>query len=90
MKAAQSIILVMSIGMMLGSCAWQPESSDRAHELSKIADTNAGYFARCQSSGPLGSRAYNECRALLKDKMRIEKDAPPDQSYARTWGRGRN
>ncbi len=87
MKADKSVVLVMSIGMMLGSCAWQPESSDRAHELSKIADTDAGYFARCQSYGPPGSGAYNECRALLKDKMSIEKDVPPDQNPARTWGR---
>ncbi len=88
MKAARSVILGMSIGMMLGSCAWQPESSDRAQALSKIVDTDASDSARCQSSGAaLGSRAYNECRALLKDKMSIEKDVPPDRGYSRARDR---
>ncbi len=88
MKAAWSVLLAMFIGMMLGSCAWQPGSNDRAQMLSKIVDTDASDSARCQSSGAaLGSRAYNECRALLKDKMRIEEDVPPDQGYSRAQDR---
>jgi hypothetical protein len=88
MKGARYVILAMSIGTMLSSCAWQPESNDRSHLLSKIADTEAGYSARCQSSGAaLGSRAYKECRALLGDKMSIEKDVLPDRGYARTQDR---
>ncbi len=84
MKAAQSVILAMSIGMMLGSCAWQSESNDRARMLSKMVDTDASDSARCQSSGAaLGSRAYSECRALLKDKMSLERDVPSDRGYSR-------
>jgi len=37
-----------------------------------------------QSSGAaLGSQAYKKCRALLEDKMSIEKDVPPDRGYSR-------
>ncbi len=88
MKAPRFVILTVSIGMMLGSCAWQPESNDRARMLSKMVDTDASDSVRCQSSGAaLGSRAYNECRTLLKDKMSLEKDVLPDQGYSRPGDR---
>jgi hypothetical protein len=66
----------------------QETARDHAHTLSEMADTAARDSAKCQSSGAaLGSQAYKECRALLGDKMSIEKDGPPDGSYARTRGR---
>jgi hypothetical protein len=52
-----------------------------------MADTAARDSAKCQSSGAaLGSQAYKECRALLGDKMSIEKDVARDGSYVRTRG----
>jgi hypothetical protein len=59
-------------------------ASDRAHVLSGMADTVSGDSTKCQSSGAaLGSQAYKQCRALLEDKMSIEKDVPPDRGYPR-------
>ena len=67
--------------------ARQTTARDRARALSEMADTAALDSARCQSSGAaLGSQAYKGCRALLGDKMSIEKDVPPDTGYARTRG----
>ena len=66
----------------------QATARDHARALSEMADPAARDSARCQSSGAvLGSKAYKECRALLGDKMSIEKDVPRDESYARTRGR---
>jgi hypothetical protein len=49
-----------------------------------MADTASGDSTKCQSSGAaLGSEAYKQCRALLEDKMSIEKDVPPDRGYPR-------
>jgi hypothetical protein len=68
--------------------AGQATARDHARALSEMADRAARDSARCQSSGAaLGSQAYKECRALLGDEMSIEKDVPPDGSYARTRGR---
>ena len=62
-----------------------PISSDHARALSEMADTAVRDSARCQSSGvALGSQAYKKCRALLENKMSIERDVPPDRGYART------
>ena len=67
--------------------ARQTTARDHARALSEMADTAALDSARCQSSGAaLGSQAYKGCRALLGDKMSIEKDVPPDRGYARTRG----
>ena len=67
--------------------ARQTTARDHACALSEMADTAALDSARCQSSGAaLGSQAYKGCRALLGDKMSIEKDVPPDTGYARTRG----
>ena len=67
--------------------ARQTTARDQARALSEMADTAALDSARCQSSGAaLGSQAYKGCRALLGDKMSIEKDVPPDTGYARTRG----
>jgi hypothetical protein len=60
----------------------QATARDHARELSEMADTAARDSARCQSSGAaLGSRAYKECRALLENKMSIERDMPLDQAW---------
>ena len=68
--------------------ARQETARDHARALSEMADTAARDSARCRSSGAvLGSHAYKECRALLGDKMSIEKDVLRNESYARTWGR---
>jgi hypothetical protein len=62
----------------------QAMARDHARALSEMADTAARDSARCQSSGvALGSQAYKRCRALLENKMSIEKDVPPDRSHAR-------
>ena len=64
--------------------ARQATARDHARALSEMADTAARNSARCQSSGAaLGSQAYKKCRALLEDKMSIEKDVPPDRGYSR-------
>ena len=66
----------------------QATARDHARGLSEMADTAARDSAKCQSSGAaLGSQAYKECRALLEDKMSIEKDVSADRSYASTRGR---
>ncbi len=81
MQATLRCTIVLS-GVMLASCASQPTPRDDAHALSEMADTAANDGAKCQSSGAaLGSRAYKECRALLENKMSIEKDMPPDRGY---------
>ena len=59
---------------------------DHARALSEMADTAARDSARCQSSGAaLGSQAYKRCRALLEDKMSVEKDGPTDRGYTGRW-----
>jgi len=64
--------------------AGQATARDHARALAEMADRAARDTARCRSSGAaLGSQAYKECRALLEDKMSIEKDVPPDRDYAR-------
>jgi hypothetical protein len=84
MQATAHSAIVRLLAVMLGSCAWQATPSDHAHVLSEMADTAASDSAKCQSSGAaLGSRAHKECRALLEDKMSIEKDVLPDRGYAR-------
>jgi hypothetical protein len=71
------------MGGLLGSCAWQATSADHAHVLSEMADKAVNDGKKCQSSGaPLGSEAYKKCRALLEDKMSLEKDFPLDQDRA--------
>jgi hypothetical protein len=65
--------------------ARQATARDHARALSEMADTAARNSERCQSSGAaLGSQAYKKCRALLENKMSIERDVPPDRGYART------
>jgi hypothetical protein len=76
MQAISRFIVVALVGCMLASCAWQPGPLDHRHALSEMADQAANDSARCQSSGAaLGSKAYQQCRALLGAKMSIEKDA---------------
>ena len=75
-----TIIVVLAV--MLASCAWQPTSVDNKHALSEMAGQAANDSARCQSSGAaLGSQAYRQCRALLEDKMSIEKDGPSNHGH---------
>jgi hypothetical protein len=70
-------ISVALLGVILGSCAWQPALHDRAHVLSDMADRAANDSAQCQSSGAaLGSQAYKKCRMLLENRMSIEADVP--------------
>jgi hypothetical protein len=84
MQAVPRCTIIALLAVMLSSCAWQPTALDHAHALSEMADREAAYGAKCQSSGAaLGSQAYKRCRALLEDKMSIEKDVPPDRGYAR-------
>jgi hypothetical protein len=84
MQATPRCTIIALLGFMLASCAWQP-TLDHAHALSATADKAANDSAKCQSSGAaLGSQAYKQCRALLEEKMSIEKDVPPDRGYART------
>ena len=75
--------VVALLAVMLGSCAWQAASSDHAHALSDMADQAASDSAKCQASGAaLGSHAYKQCRALLEDKMSLEKDFAVDRAHA--------
>jgi hypothetical protein len=67
MRATPCCISVGLLGVMLGSCAWEPTLQDRAHVISQMTDRAARDDAQCQSSGAaLGSRAYNKCRKLLE------------------------
>jgi hypothetical protein len=78
------IIAVFAVG--LASCVWQPTLLDYAHALSEAGDRAANDSSKCQSSGAaLGSQAYKQCRALLEDKMSIEKDGPSDLGYTGRW-----
>jgi hypothetical protein len=71
-------------GRWLTELRGQATARDHARALSEMADTAARDSAKCQSSGAaLGSQAYKKCRALLEDKMSIEKDVPPDRGYSR-------
>jgi hypothetical protein len=84
MQATPRCTIIALLAVMLASCAWQPAPLDHTHAVSEIADRAANDSAKCQSSGAaLGSRAYKECRALLEDKMSIEKDVPRDRGYIR-------
>jgi hypothetical protein len=66
-RATPRFISIGLLGVMLGSCAWEPTLQDRAHVLSQMTDMAARDDAQCQSSaGSLGSRAYKECRKLLE------------------------
>ena len=77
MQATLRCTIVALLAVMLASCAWQPTPLDHAHALSEMADKAADDSAKCQSSGAaLGSQVYKQCRALLEDKMSIEKDVP--------------
>ncbi|MFY9839099.1 MAG: hypothetical protein WAK55_22010, partial [Xanthobacteraceae bacterium] len=52
----------------------QETARDHARALSEMTDTLARDSAKCLSSGAaLGSQAYKQCRALLEDKMSMEK-----------------
>jgi hypothetical protein len=67
MRATPRCISVGLLGVMLGSCAWEPALQDRGHVISQMTDRAARDDAQCQASGAaLGSRAYNECRELLE------------------------
>jgi len=78
--------IVAVLAVVLASCAWQPTSLDHKHALSEMADRAANDSTRCQSSGAaLGSQAYRQCRALLEDKMSIEKDGPSDHGHTGRW-----
>jgi hypothetical protein len=85
MQAGARCTIVGLLAVMLGSCARLAEPTDPAHEISRMTDTIAADDARCRSSGAtLGSPAYKQCRALLEDKMTIERDVSPALGYART------
>jgi hypothetical protein len=81
MQATVRCAMVGVLAVMLGSCAWQATPYlDHPHALSEMADTAARHSEKCQSSGAeLGSQAYKQCRALLEDKMSIERDVPADR-----------
>jgi hypothetical protein len=84
MQVVPRCTIIALVAVMLASCAWQPTPLDHAHALSEMADTAANNSAKCQSSGAaLGSKAFDECRTLLENKMSIEKDMPPDRGYTR-------
>jgi hypothetical protein len=86
LDAPSSCTIIALLAVMLASCAWQPTALDHAHALSEVADMAANDSAKCQSSGAaLGSRAYKECRALLENKMSIEKDVRPEPDYTGRW-----
>jgi hypothetical protein len=86
MMQATRCTIIAVLAVMLASCAWQPGPLDHAHGLSDMADKAANDSAKCQSSGAaLGSQAYKQCRALLEDKMSVEKDAPSDSGYTGRW-----
>jgi hypothetical protein len=81
MRATARSVVLGFLAVVLGSCAWQMTTPDHAHVLSQMADTAARDSAKCQSSGAaLGSEAYKKCRALLEDKMSLEKDFPVDRT----------
>jgi hypothetical protein len=85
MQAGARCTVVGLLAVLLGSCAWPATGPDRAHVISEMTDTAAADNAKCQSSGAtLGSPAYEKCRALLEDKMSIERDVPPTLGYAPT------
>jgi hypothetical protein len=64
----------------------QATGPDHARALSEITDIAARDSAKCQASGAaLGSLSYKECRALLENKMGIEKDVPPDRGHTGRW-----
>jgi hypothetical protein len=85
MQAGARCTIVGLLAVMLGSCAWLSEPTDRARVISKMTDTAASDNAKCQSSGAaLGTPAYKKCLELLEDKMSIDKDVPPTLGYART------
>ena len=50
MQATAHRAIVGLLGVMLGSCAWQPMPSNYAHVPSEKSDTAAGDNAKCQSS----------------------------------------
>jgi hypothetical protein len=78
--------IIALLAVMLASCAWQATPLDHAHALSEMTERAANDSAKCQSSGAaLGLQAYKRCRALLEDKMSIEKDVPPDRVYTGRW-----
>jgi hypothetical protein len=81
MQATARCAMLGVLAATLGSCAWQATPSlDHPHALSEMADTAARDSEKCQSSGAaLGSQAYKQCRALLEDKMSIERDVPADR-----------
>jgi hypothetical protein len=81
MQATVRCAIVVLLAVMLGSCAWQATPNlDHPHAISEMADTAARDSERCQSSGAaLGSQAYKQCRALLEEKMNIEKDLPTER-----------
>jgi hypothetical protein len=84
MQAMPRCTIIALLAVMLASCAWQPTALDHAHALSEMAERAANDSAKCQSSGAaLGLQAYRRCRALLEDKMSIERDVPPDRGYTR-------
>ena len=83
MRVMAHFTVVALLAVMLGACAWQAAPSDHAHVLSDMTDQAASDSAKCQSSGAaLGSEAYKQCRALLEDKMSLEKDFLVDRGHA--------
>ncbi len=52
MQATAHCAIVGLLGVMLGSCAWQPPSSDPPQVLSEVTGTVVSDKPKCQSPGP--------------------------------------
>jgi hypothetical protein len=51
MQATAHCVIVGLLGVMLGSCAWQPTPSDHAQVLSEVTGTAGSDKPKCQSTG---------------------------------------
>ena len=65
MQATAHCAIVGLLGLMLGSCAWQPPPSDHTHIVSEITGTTASDKPKCQSPGDACQPASAGQRILL-------------------------
>jgi hypothetical protein len=64
MQATTHCAIVGLVGVMLGSCAWQPPPSDHAQVLSDVTGTVASDEPKCQSPGA-------PCQPVMARRQRI-------------------